>query len=178
MIANKLNMKILIISDIHGSLSDIRKIILLEEKENFDQIIILGDILHKGMYEDSTESTQVSMLLNLLSDKIIAVRGNCDDEYDLKLLDFELPRKRELLIDGYYWHLMHGNKVELDKKEGIIYLMGHTHIPCISKNTINPGSISQPRGNSKNSYIIYHDKTFSLYNLNTNELTQKITLED
>lgn len=174
-------MKILIISDIHGSLKDMKKMIDLEKIENFDHIIILGDILHYCMYDESPQSTEVALLLNQLKTKIIAVRGNCDTESDLDQLDFEVSVNKVIKIDGYTWHLMHGNNMEkdlfLNNDVDKLLLTGHTHISCLSENNINPGSISKPRGRSTNSYIIYENKKFSLYDLNTHQLINQLKLK-
>lgn len=41
-------MKLFVISDIHGSLYFLRKVINIFEKEKYDKILILGDELYHG----------------------------------------------------------------------------------------------------------------------------------
>ena len=44
-------MKILIASDIHGSSYYTKKLMKIIEKDNFDKIILLGDIYYHGSYK-------------------------------------------------------------------------------------------------------------------------------
>ena len=64
-------MKILVISDLHNDIPYTKAAIELFREESFDKLYLLGDLL-----EDSIK------LLNPLSEKIIAVRGNCDGDYE------------------------------------------------------------------------------------------------
>ena len=62
-------MKVLIISDIHGSFNDLKEV--LEKEPSFDRLVILGDILNGPVDRESKEKT--ANLLNKYKDKILSV---------------------------------------------------------------------------------------------------------
>ena len=174
-------MKILIFSDVHGSVNDLKKILELEKSNNFDKVIVLGDLLNKCMgsgWSSEENGLLISSMLNSFKDKIIAIRGNCDTVFDEGYLEFKLEDYVMIEVDFRRWFLSHGHQNEIIK--GItacdILLNGHTHISKLSNNEINPGSISLPRKNTTNSYIIYEDNKFNLYDLNDNKLIEQLQL--
>ena len=86
-------MKLLVISDIHGSLFYLKKIIRIFEKNRYDKIIILGDELYHGPRNPlplEYNPKETAELLNKYKNKIIAVRGNCDSEVDQMVLNFPI----------------------------------------------------------------------------------------
>ena len=96
-------MKLLIISDIHGSSYYAEKIKEIEAKENPDQIILLGDLYYHGPRNELTQEynpMKVAGVLNDLKDKIRAVRGNCDAEVDEMISDFKLEPYIEMQVNG------------------------------------------------------------------------------
>jgi len=175
-------MKILIMSDIHGNLVYVEKIMEVIKKENFDQIIILGDTLRSTMgsgWMSESDIFKVCDYLNSLKDKIIAVRGNCDTEYDQKNLQFNISELYKVIeIDNRKWYLTHGNLNEMLPKleKNSILFNGHSHRAELSYFFINPGSLSLPRGDDTNSYIIYENNIFHLYDLNDNSLIETLDL--
>ena len=131
-------MKILIISDTHGYLKNLKKV--LEIEKPIDNLFHLGDFSR-----DDDE-------IRALADCACAfVRGNCDwmsNERDCR--DFGLL--------GHNIHMEHGHALpgSFDaiaaraKNLGAdILLFGHTHSPlCVKHNDVyivNPGSLSKPR---------------------------------
>ena len=83
-------MKYLIITDIHGSSINLKKVL---EKESFDKLLLLGDILPHGPRNDLPNGyapKEVMNILNNLKNKIICVRGNCDAEVDDMVLEFPI----------------------------------------------------------------------------------------
>ena len=71
-------MKLFVISDIHGSLYFLRKVINIFEKEKYDKILILGDELYHGPRNPLPRDyspKEVIEILNKYKDRIIAVRG-------------------------------------------------------------------------------------------------------
>ena len=157
-------MKVLVISDIHGSINDLNKIL---EKEAFDKLFILGDLYYHGPRNPLPEgynSMKTAEKLNSLKDKIICVRGNCDAEVDQMISEFEILERADVEIDGVKYTLTHGryyNEENIPENCGEVFLYGHTHIK-IQKDIdgikiINPGSISIPKDGSK-SYIIIENK--------------------
>ena len=174
-------MKILIISDIHGSLFHLKEVLSLEQEEKFDHIIILGDILNKTMgsgWLNEEEALAICDLLNSFKAKIIAVRGNCDTDFDMQYLDFELSEYKIIKINERKWYLSHGhqNHILPTIKNNDILLNGHSHIFELSKNFINPGSLFLPRSDTTNSYIIYENNKFCLYELNNHSLIEELDL--
>lgn len=157
-------MKLLIISDIHGSLYYAKKAITAYEAENADYIVILGDELYHGPRNPLPQDynpKEVALLLNKYTDKIIAIRGNCDSEVDEMVLDFPIMATYStILYNGRRLFLSHGhiyNEGNLPKlSDGDIFMYGHTHIPVAKKQEniyiFNPGSISLPKENNPNTY--------------------------
>ena len=166
-------MKLLIASDIHGSAYYCEKLIEAYVYENADKLLLLGDILYHGPRNDlphEYEPKTVIAMLNAMKDKILCVRGNCDTEVDQMVLEFPCMADYALLsLDGVTVYATHGhvyNEAKLPPiTDGDILLCGHTHIPKCEKHDkfiyMNPGSVSIPKDNSYNGYMIYEDKIFS-----------------
>lgn len=78
-------MKYLIVSDIHGSLPRLEKVIRFFHANGYDMMVILGDIANYGPRNglpEGIDAMGVAESLNALADRIVAVRGNCDSEVD------------------------------------------------------------------------------------------------
>lgn len=172
-------MKLLIISDIHGSLYYTEKLVDIYNQIKPDKILILGDILYHGPrngFPDNYNPKEVISLLNSLKEKIVAVRGNCDAEVDQMVLDFDISADYKVLeVDGYNFILSHGHvndRLPILREKNIL-LNGHTHVYKLENNYINPGSISLPKVNKEHTFIVYEDKTFYLYDINMNLLDKK-----
>ena len=168
-------MKVLIISDIHGSFNDLKEV--LEKEISFDILVILGDILNGPVNRESKE--KVADLLNVFKDKIISVSGN-NDGYLNELLEFDNSKYYNLInIDNRIWFLTHGhiyNRYNMPDINYDIYLQGHRHVPLMSiendKIYLNPGSISLPRQGTK-TYMYYEDNIFYLKTIE-GKIIQKI----
>ena len=171
-------MKVLIVSDIHGNFSNMRKVI--ENESSFDRMLLLGDIL-SGPDISGYQPEQLALFLNLYTEKIVFVRGNCDN-YHLDWLDFFLDKSfLTISIDKKIFFLTHGHlyhRYEMPNVEFDVFIQGHTHIPMMEvqgeKLYLNPGSITLPRGGSRKSYIVYQDGTFFLKDLEENKIIKKI----
>ena len=86
-------MKLFIISDIHGSLFYLKKVMEIFNKGNYDKLIILGDELYHGPRNPLPKDyspKEVIEILNQYREKIIAVRGNCDSEVDQMVLNYPI----------------------------------------------------------------------------------------
>lgn len=172
--------KLFFISDIHGSLYYLKKVLAIYESEKADYIIILGDELYHGPRNPLPKDynpKEAAQILNTYKDKIIAVRGNCDSEVDEMVLQYPmmaaysivLYNSRKLFLT--HGHIYDRNKLpNLGSGDAIIY--GHTHIPLAEKQdnifVINPGSISMPKENNPNSYGILEDNVFKIKDLEGN----------
>ncbi len=176
-------MKILIISDIHGSSYYAEKIKEINEKEQPEQIILLGDLYYHGPRNDLTEEynpMKVAGILNDLKDKIRAVRGNCDAEVDEMISDFKFEQYIQIKVNGKNVFFSHGHVYNMDNipnKEIEIMFYGHYHIGFIEEENgiifANPGSISLPKNNSHHSYIIFDDNKIVLKNINGEVIKEK-----
>lgn len=179
-------MKLMIISDIHGSYNDLEKVMHYFNEEQPDRLIILGDILYHGPRNDLPEGyapKKCIPLLNKYKDKILAVRGNCDAEVDQMVLDFPMRSDYALLnVDGHDFYITHGHLYNKDNmpylKKGDVFLYGHYHVSVFEDHgfyTVNPNSISLPKQGVK-SFLVYENETFTLYNLEHEEIwCKKIT---
>ncbi|MGI6105640.1 MAG: phosphodiesterase [Raoultibacter sp.] len=167
-------MRLLIASDIHGSVPHFEQLVTRIEEENPDRIILLGDILYHGPRNDLFEGYGPKGILDVIneySERIIAVRGNCDSEVDQMVLDFPLMGDYSTFCDehGHLLFLTHGHiwgpdhLPELPPQSAFLY--GHTHRKqaeiCNGIALINPGSVSLPRDGS-HSYASYENECFSL----------------
>ena len=164
-------MRLFIASDIHGSEYYCKKMIESYEKEKCDKLILLGDLLYHGPRNDLPKEYSpkaVIEMLNAYDGDIMAVRGNCDTEVDQMVLNFPCLSDYALMyIKNHLIYFTHGhifNEKNMPKlKNGDILLHGHTHIPCCreinsGKNVyLNPGSVSIPKENSHNGYMIIDD---------------------
>lgn len=133
-------MKILVISDTHGSLTNVRTV--LRSEGPFDMIFHLGDVCH-----DEDE------LRELAGERctVTFVRGNCD-------FFSREPDSRDFKLGRHKIHMEHGQHLP-DSMQSISYkatdlgadyvFFGHTHSPLLTEmggvTIANPGSISKPR---------------------------------
>ena len=174
-------MKYLIATDIHGSADSANVILKKFEKIKADKIILLGDILYHGPRNDLPENynpKKVTELLNSVSDKIVAVQGNCDAEVDQMVLNFELHK--EVLFEnfGKKYFLTHGHHINAsepaDLDVGTTVLHGHTHV--IKKDIVdgveylNIGSITLPKNGTPKCYAVLDENGVKVYDLNDNEV--------
>lgn len=156
-------MKLLIFSDLHGSVEYLKKIIQIQKEQNIDKVLFLGDFFDYN----NTKDEELICLLNSLSDKIIAVKGNCDVDYLLEELNFKVDNYYLLEIDNKRFFLTHiASMYDYLVDDDVIVICGHTHIPELSKKRLNPGSISRGRSSNKFTYIIYSNNCFNLYDIN------------
>ena len=171
-------MKILFLSDIHGKLDNLKYIEELERNNNFDRIVVLGDLCSYYSYHDSLD---VIEFLNKYLNKLIITRGNCDSDFILKLINVSTPDIVEINVDDLKLYLTHGHLYSYSKNRKFnngILIYGHEHIPYIKKEDnmiyICVGSISLPRNNTKPSYLIYENYKFILYDIDKNIIDEII----
>jgi len=167
-------MRLLIASDIHGSLSRAEYFSEKVKEMSPDLVIILGDILYHGPRNplpDSYYPAEVIRIMSELTAPVAAVRGNCDAEVDELVLPFHLAES-SWIIDGDRRILaIHGHQLEINggplkSPDKAAVLSGHTHVPTAEKNGEthfwNPGSISLPKQNFPPSFGYYEDGTFKV----------------
>ena len=76
-------MRLMVVSDIHGSLSACESSLNRFFEEKADKLLILGDILYHGPRNSlpgDYNPKEVARRLNEYKDRILCVRGNCDTE--------------------------------------------------------------------------------------------------
>lgn len=180
-------MKYLLLSDIHGSLPQLKKALHFYDEQKCDMLCIVGDILNYGPRNYIPEGIDAQGIVNLLkerADHIIAVRGNCDSEVDQMLLDFPMMSDYLLLVDeGKKLFLTHGHIYNKDHQpkghfDAVIY--GHTHLWELSRqdDTVicNTGSITFPKNGNVPTLCIYEKRKFTTFALETGKCLQKIEL--
>lgn len=168
-------MKLVIASDIHGSAYYCKKLLEVIEREDPDRVLLLGDLLYHGPRNDLPRDyapKDVISMLNSVSDKIIAVRGNCDTEVDQMVLSFPILSDTAVIYDGETeLFATHGHIINPENppklKKGAILLNGHTHVSCDRNNGdfryINPGSVSIPKENTDHGGLIYENGVFTRF---------------
>lgn len=177
-------MKLIIASDIHGSLKYTKKLEELINKENPDSIILLGDLLYHGARNDLPDeysTMEVANILNKYSDKIVAVRGNCDSEVDDMVTDFNIMADyKSIDIDGINFYITHGHLIsKYDHLFQDEYLIsGHTHVYNLEGKHLNPGSVGIPKVNEEHTCILYNDKTFYLINLENQSILKEAKVNE
>nr|PZM89876.1 MAG: metallophosphoesterase [[Clostridium] cellulosi] len=143
-------MRIVVISDTHGNISNFERAIFQQPKA--DLFIHLGD--HESDVDD--------IRLYLRGRNILSVSGNCD-------FGSQLPDVGETVVSGKRIFYTHGHRYhvkfgidgvinEARRREADIVLFGHTHIPVATYEKglyiMNPGSLGHPRGGSPTYGII------------------------
>ena len=165
-------MKLLIISDIHGSSYYAKMIPEIFKLEKSDEMIILGDLYYHGPRNPLPKDyspIDVCNILNSLKEKLKVVRGNCDALVDETISDFNFHDHLLLNINNKRIYFTHGDKynqdVLPDEKFDIMFY-GHFHTGFIRKkdNLIfaNPGSLSLPKNKTRHSYIIMDSEKITL----------------
>ena len=96
-------MKYLLVSDIHGCLPTLQQVLDFYDRNQYDMLLILGDILNYGprnRIPEGIDPKGIVELLNNRKDSIVAVRGNCDAEVDQILLEFPIMADYAIIVDG------------------------------------------------------------------------------
>ena len=166
-------MKLLFASDIHGSRSAMEAVLRQYRLEGADRLVLLGDILYHGPRNPlplGYDPAEVAAMLNAVSDSILCVQGNCDSQVDQMVLDFPIMADYALLTHGNKLvFVTHGHIHNCDTaprlKKGDVLLHGHTHLAvcqdCGDYTYLNPGSVSLPKGEHPNSYLIFENGVFT-----------------
>ncbi|MNI04281.1 Phosphodiesterase YfcE [compost metagenome] len=165
-------MKLMFISDIHGSLHWLEQALAKAEEEQPHTLVVLGDFLYHGPRNplpDGYDPQGVAAKLNAYGKSLVAVRGNCDAEVDQMLLQFPMMGDYVLILhEGRKIYATHGHGFSIDNlpplAPGDVFIQGHTHLPVAEVRegitVLNPGSISLPKENNPNSYAILENGEF------------------
>ena len=175
-------MKVLVISDIHGSSYYAEKIKEIVEKENPNKIILLGDLYYHGPRNELSQEyapMKVAEILNRFKDKLLVVKGNCDAEVDEMISDFKFEDHLLLNINGKNIYFTHGHKYNIEVipyEDFEILIYGHIHQGFIQEKEgyifANPGSISLPKCGTEHSYLILEENKIILKNVEGNVIQE------
>ena len=181
-------MRALILSDIHGSAIAARQALTFFEKFNCDMIFLLGDTLYHGPRNPLPAGHGPMGVVDAFApykERIVAVRGNCDADVDLMMLDMPIEDEYAVVRDsnttlflshGHIFmpecfpadafHTLAPNDLELSATNVDAYIYGHTHIWKLEKNfksvlLVNPGSTSLPKGGTPPTFALYESATAS-----------------
>lgn len=170
-------MRLMFVSDIHGSGYAMEKVKEIYEEKKPDRLILLGDLLYHGPRNElpkEYDTKKVVTILNEMKDKILCVRGNCDAEVDQMVLDFPIMADYATTwVENTMLFFTHGHLYNKEKMpnlaKGDILIHGHTHVPTVEKIGdniyLNPGSVSLPKEGNPPSYMLYENGTFSILSL-------------
>lgn len=165
-------MKLLIASDIHGSILYAETLFERVADEKPDKILLLGDLLYHGPRNDLPDGYNpkaVIALLNAHREQLLCVRGNCEAEVDQMVLPFPcMADYAQIVADGKTLYLTHGHHASPENLPplpgGSVFLSGHTHVKRDAAiggiRCLNPGSVSIPKDGS-HSCLVYEDGEFS-----------------
>ncbi len=175
-------MKVLVISDIHGSFYYAQKIEEIEKREKPDKIILLGDLYYHGPRNDLSQEyapMKVAEILNNLKDKLLVVKGNCDAEVDEMISEFKFEDHILTVINGKKFYFTHGHKYNIEVipyEDFEILIYGHIHQGFIEQKEgylfANPGSISLPKGGTRHSYLVLDKDGLTLKDVDGEKLQE------
>ena len=165
-------MKVLVISDIHGSSYYARRIEEIVKRENPEKIVLLGDLYYHGPRNELSQEyapMKVAKILNSLKDKLMVVKGNCDAEVDEMISEFKFEDHILTNINGKNIYFTHGHKYNIENipyEDFDILIYGHIHQGFIQEKEgylfANPGSISLPKCGTEHSYLILEENKITL----------------
>lgn len=167
-------MKYLVASDIHGSWYYTKILLELIEKEAPDKVILLGDLYYHGPRNGLSleyDPMKVAKAFNEIKDKLEVVKGNCDAEVDEMISEFKFNSYIVKEIGNKKFFFTHGHHYNMDvfPPVGDVLVYGHFHTGYIIEKEgvicVNAGSISFPKNNTPNSYLIIDDEVIYLKDL-------------
>lgn len=178
-------MRLLIASDLHGSLESLHFLIIKAKEYQPDMLILLGDMVYHGPRNPLPTAYDTISVLKEMADLmalpcvISAVRGNCDAEVDVTHLPFAMPANTWLYVDDLRIFACHGHRLPErppvpQLPQGTVILRGHTHIPrgetLDGLHFWNPGSLSLPKGGFPRSYGLYENGIFRVLSMDGQEV--------
>ena len=161
-------MKIMFVSDIHGSSEKLDIVKDIYDSEKPDKIIFLGDLFYGYDSDDLVEKYR-------RFNNAFFIKGNCDRDLDteesglgfMNYYYFDAFNKVIFCTHGHRYNKYYLPEVDFD-----IFVNGHTHIGLIEKEGnkyfLNPGSTTIPRGGSRASYMIIDESGIYLKDLDQN----------
>lgn len=182
-------MRYLILSDIHGSRPALERVLAFYDREHYDRLLLLGDLLNYGPRNGLPEGLDplgVADLLNERAAEIVAVRGNCDSEVDQMLLRFPIMadyawvadgRRNLLLTHGHVYGENHMPPGAID-----VLFCGHTHLQSLRPATdsrpaiCNSGSPTFPKGGNPPTFATFDNGLLCIRNAADGSVVQELAL--
>ncbi len=168
-------MKYIIASDIHGSSYYANLLINKVNEYKADKLVLLGDVLYHGPRNPlpkEYDPMKVVELLNTVKNKLIWIKGNCDSEVDEMVLEFNSVSLGVLVINNTNFYLSHGHIPVNNLNDNDYLITGHTHVNKYEKinniNYLNCGSVSLPKENTTNSFLLIQDNLIKCLDFNNN----------
>lgn len=173
--------RLLVISDTHGSLTAVQRV--LDKVKEFDVVLHAGDYLYHGprnRIPEGYDPMGLSELFRSLGTKLVGVRGNCDADVDLMVMEIDdLPQSKIFSLRGLETFLYHGHKSLKIPDSSRIIISGHTHISQLEMMGdiiyLNPGSIALPKDSTDGTYAIieiFDAIRLNLFDIHGNLLTE------
>ncbi len=177
-------MKIMFISDLHGSAYYAKKIAEIYNDFMPERVVSVGDLLYHGPRNDLPEgydTKETTKILNSFKNKMIAVRGNCDSEVDQMVLEFPMMADYTVIAaDGLDMFVTHGHLFDPDNLPqncGQVFISGHIHIPVMEEKdgvlVLNPGSCALPKEGNPPSLMLYENGEFKIIEIETGKEIKK-----
>ena len=178
-------MRLLIASDLHGSIESLRFLVEKARQMDPDMLVLLGDLVYHCPRNPLPEGYDTRLVMREMPDltalpcPVTAVRGNCDAEVDLGLLPFPVVDTTWLDADGLRIFVSHGHHLPENPpcpgfKPGTVFLRGHTHVPrgetLGGLHFWNPGSLSLPKSGFPRSYGLYENGLFRVLDMQDKEV--------
>ncbi len=170
-------MKYFVASDIHGSVYYAKKVLELFEKEEADELILLGDLYYHGprnpLPKDYLPMEVASLLCNF-NKPLHVIKGNCDAEVDEMISNFKFNDHIKLDINNKRFYFTHGHKENIDNipTNVDVLIYGHFHTCYIKEKNnvicINAGSITLPKNNTPHSYLVIEDGEIKIKDIEEN----------
>ena len=166
-------MKYFVATDIHGSYYWAKKIVEKFNASGADKLVLLGDLYYHGPRNPLPEEyapMKTAELFNGISDKIIAIRGNCDAEIDETISKFSFSPFYTVDCNGKKVTFTHGHRLNKDNlpEKGTcdILIYGHFHVNEITRNDgvlcVNVASASLPKNGAKPAFCTVADDGLKL----------------
>lgn len=173
-----MNSKVLFFTDIHGSLTAVKKIAEVIERVSPTKVVFLGDLLYHGPRNPLPEEyapLEVAEVIKNLSVPTVWVKGNCDSEVDETVLGKKAFLRYTLHCDGKKIICTHGDKLDkLDVSGAFAVVYGHFHInACNYQNgvaMVNISSISLPKNGSVPAYGEFSDGILKVMDFDGNQI--------
>lgn len=181
-------MKIIVISDTHGSVSAL-EMVKKYIQSDVNCIIHAGDVYYFGPRNPLPSGHapgSLSLQFNSLNIPLICAKGNCDSDVDQLVSNFPLCDPFAFVVyNGIKIFVTHGHRysnedlLKLSKQWNInIVVSGHTHMARLEKIDgvifLNPGSCALPK-NFPGMGVI-GDRSVELRNLLDGSIVEKISL--